>query len=263
MKTARELLYDEVTALLARSADDASGAELKKIMTRYRVQTKPGVDIGTGPTARDALGVKLHDLWKSGSNDDATRARMETLIDQFRMQLKQAGSDKPAPAPRRPTPTPLSGSSSGTSSSSSSAGSSPGSSSSTSASPLSAGGSANHRGEGRSAPSAKKTVDKPERPLPPPPKLSTTSVTLGIGEAPARGARNIAEPVAGGPRPRKKARGECPKCKSLGVVLARSYSGDEYYSCIYCGWQAYRPADEDDPNASLALRLLGQTLGSD
>ena len=49
----------------------------------------------------------------------------------------------------------------------------------------------------------------------------------------------------------------------MGVVLARSYSGDEYYSCIYCGWQAYKPADEDDPHASLALRLLGQTAGNE
>jgi hypothetical protein len=47
----------------------------------------------------------------------------------------------------------------------------------------------------------------------------------------------------------------------MGVVLARSYAGDEYYSCIYCGWQAYKPTDEDDPNASLAVRLLGQTVG--
>ena len=84
-----------------------------------------------------------------------------------------------------------------------------------------------------------------------------------MSDPPAKGMRHVAEPVAGGPRRRQKARGECPKCKSLGVVLARSYSGDEYYSCIYCGWQAYKPTDEDDPNASLAIRLLGQTLGSD
>jgi len=43
----------------------------------------------------------------------------------------------------------------------------------------------------------------------------------------------------------------------MGVVLARSYAGDEYFSCIYCGWQAYKPADENDPTASLASRLLG------
>ena len=250
MKTARELLYDDVTALLARDADGASGAEMTKIMTRYRVQTKPGVDIGDGPTARDALGVKLLDLWRTGSNDDATRARMETLIDQFRMQLKQGGSDKPAPASRRPSP--VSNHTSSVPSSSSSPPSNVASSSSTSAkSPT---------------PAARKASDKADR-LPPPSlkvSLPNPNVTLGLGEAPARGARNIvAEPVAGGPRPRKKARGECPKCKSLGVVLARSYSGDEYYSCIYCGWQAYRPAEEDDSNASLAIRLLGQTLGSD
>jgi Zn ribbon nucleic-acid-binding protein len=86
------------------------------------------------------------------------------------------------------------------------------------------------------------------------------TVQLGVAEPPARMPRGP-EPVAGGPRTRKKARGECPKCKSKGVVLARSYSGDEYYSCIYCGWQAYKAVDEDDPNASLAARLLGQTAG--
>jgi Zn ribbon nucleic-acid-binding protein len=88
------------------------------------------------------------------------------------------------------------------------------------------------------------------------------TVQLGVGEPPARLHRGP-EPVAGGPRTRKKARGECPKCKSKGVVLARSYSGDEYYSCIYCGWQAYKAVDEDDPNASLAVRLLGQTAGTE
>ena len=248
MKTARELLYDDVTALLARVADDASGAEMTRIMTRYRVQTKPGVDIGDGPTARDALGVKLLDLWKTGSNDDATRARMETLIDQFRMQLKQGGSDKPAPAARRPSPV-TNHTSSVASSSTPANAAAP--TSPSAKSPTPAARKSNDRADRLPPPSLK---------VPPPPP----SITLGLGEAPARGARNsVAEPVAGGPRPRKKARGECPKCKSLGVVLARSYSGDEYYSCIYCGWQAYRPAEEDDSNASLAIRLLGQTLGSD
>ncbi len=208
-------------------------------------QTKPGVEIPAGITARDALGDRVLDLWRAGGDDEGTRTRMGTLIDEFRMQLKQAGPEgaaapaaKPAPRPR-PVP----------------------------AAP---------------APRAEKTEARPtlapparkpgaaaaaavaEKPLPrPTPAAASASAPLGIGEAPARGMRHVAEPVAGGPRRRQKARGECPKCKSLGVVLARSYSGDEYYSCIYCGWQAYKPADDDDPNASLAVRLLGQTLGSD
>ncbi len=224
MKTAREQLFDEVTELLAKAPDDGAGTTMKKIMARYRVQTKPGVDISAGTTARDALGDGLIDLWRTGGNNDETKAKMGSLIDQFRMQLKQSGSDKPAPAPRPARP----------------------------AMPPPA--------KAPPAATPKKPAPAPETPmarsLP-----QSPSVTLGLAEAPAR--RPSAEPVAGGPRTRKKARGECPKCKSMGVVLARSYSGDEYYSCIYCGWQAYRPSDDDDPNASLAVRLLGQTLGSD
>ncbi len=236
MKTAREQLFDEVTGLLPSPPTDSSPNDMKKLMAKYRVQTKPGVEIGAGTTARDALGERLLDLWRAGSDDDATRTRMGTLIDEFRMQLKQSGPEGapaggpavPRPAPR-PRPTPA-----------------------TTASPR-------LESKAPSTPRKSSAADKPlARPAPPP-----QSVTLGMGDPPARGMRHIAEPVAGGPRRRQKARGECPKCKSLGVVLARSYSGDEYYSCIYCGWQAYKPTDEDDPNASLAIRLLGQTLGSD
>jgi hypothetical protein len=241
MKTAREQLFDEVTALLTKAADDGSAAAMKKIMGRYRVQTKPGVEIPAGVTARDALGDRLLEVWRAGGNDDATRKRMGTLIDQFRMQLKQAGGDKadapprPAVAPRpRPEPTVRE----------------------KAPAPLPA-----PRPEARPASTTPKRASTAPTPAAPA-RPTTTPVALGVGDPPARVARGP-EPVAGGPRTRKKARGECPKCKSMGVVLARSYSGDEYYSCVYCGWQAFRPADEDDPNASLAVRLLGQTLGSD
>jgi hypothetical protein len=245
MKTAREQLFDEVTGLLPTPPTDASPGEMKKIMAKYRVQTKPGVEIPAGVTARDALGDRVLELWRAGGDDEATRTRMGTLIDEFRMQLKQAGPEGAAPAAAKPAPRPR---------------------------PVPA----------APAPRAEKPDVRPtlapparkpgaaaiaavaEKPLPrPTPAAASASAPLGIGEPPARGMRHVAEPVAGGPRRRQKARGECPKCKSLGVVLARSYSGDEYYSCIYCGWQAYKPADDDDPNASLAVRLLGQTLGSD
>jgi len=246
MKTAREQLFDEATGLLVKAADDGSAGVMKKIMARYRVQTKPGVDIPAGATARDALGERLVELWRAGGNDDATRSKMGTLIDQFRMQLKQAGADKadlPAkpdgkpdrgpPAPR-PRPDPVA----------------------RPAAPPAP------RPDARAAtPAARRPPTAPVAPVSKAPS-ATPSVTLGMSDPPMRTARGP-EPVAGGPRTRKKARGECPKCKSMGVVLARSYSGDEYYSCVYCGWQAYRPADEDDPNASLAIRLLGQTLGTD
>lgn len=100
-------------------------------------------------------------------------------------------------------------------------------------------------------PAARKpaALSTPATPLPP----------VAKPEPPPRPRTPRIEPVAGGPRKRGKTRSECPKCHSMGVVLARSYAGDEYFSCIYCGWQAYKPADENDPAASLAVRLLGQT----
>ena len=69
-------------------------------------------------------------------------------------------------------------------------------------------------------------------------------------------------PVGGGPKRRTKARAECPKCHSKGVVLARSYAGDDYYSCIYCGWQAYKPADGEF-DSPLAAQLLGMSAKKD
>ncbi len=247
MKTAREQLFDEATGLLVKAADDASDGVMKKIMARYRVQTKPGVDIPAGATARDALGDRLVELWRTGKNDEPTRSKIGTLIDQFRMQLKQSGPEKPeksdgAPKPAKPDrPAPVMPR--------------------PKLDPI----ARDKATTTLARPDQKPAVGDGKRP----PAMSTTnkvatppSVALGISEPPARVPRGP-EPVAGGPRTRKKARGECPKCKSMGVVLARSYSGDEYYSCVYCGWQAYRPADEADPNASLAIRLLGQTLGSD
>ena len=232
MKTAREQLYDEAIGLLPSPPTDASPGDMKKIMLKYRVQTKPGVDIGAGVTARDALGDRILELWRAGADDEATRAKMGTLIDEFRMQLKQAGPEgAPAggapKAPPRPRPAPP----------------------------------AAPRPEAKAPAAAPRKPPVPEKPAPP--RAPLPSVALGMSDPPAKGMRHVAEPVAGGPRRRQKARGECPKCKSHGVVLARSYSGDEYYSCIYCGWQAYKPTDDDDPNASLAIRLLGQTLGSD
>lgn len=66
------------------------------------------------------------------------------------------------------------------------------------------------------------------------------------------------EPLGGGPVKRSKARGECPKCHSRGVVLAHSYAGDDYFSCIYCGFQAFRAAIETDLDLPLAAELLGR-----
>jgi len=65
-------------------------------------------------------------------------------------------------------------------------------------------------------------------------------------------------PVAGGPpKAKRSTRAECPKCHSMGVVLARSYAADEYYSCIYCGWQGFKAPEALESQDSLAARLLG------
>ncbi|MEI6790313.1 MAG: hypothetical protein WCK42_03930 [Myxococcaceae bacterium] len=66
------------------------------------------------------------------------------------------------------------------------------------------------------------------------------------------------QPLAGGPQKRQRVRGECPKCHSMGVVLARSYNGDEYFSCIYCGYQTYRASMDLEFDLPLAAELLNR-----
>jgi hypothetical protein len=210
LATARETLYDEIVALTASPAGDGAEEEVRSIMARYRVQTKPGTNIPDGITARDALGDRLLDLWRSPPAD--ANAKIGETIDEFRMQVKRkssGGGKKKAASPK--------------------------------------------------APAKPKAAPKAAAPKEAEPAAADAD---GDGEVPLvpPGPRGV-QPVAGGPRKRGKTRGECPKCHSMGVVLAPSYAGDEYYSCIYCGWQAYRPADENDPTASLAVRLLGQSGG--
>ncbi|MBI1947733.1 MAG: hypothetical protein HYS27_18740 [Deltaproteobacteria bacterium] len=217
MATAREKLYEEIVAMSAAPPGPHADAEMRKLMTRYRVQTKPGIDIPAGATARDALGDRLLALWRAGGAD--LHNKLGLAIDEFRMQLKGAGASSSPPRPaNRPSRPPV------------------------------------------------PAVDDDDPPDPPPTPARAPEKrpvpALAAPDPPPRlnHGRGGAEPVAGGPRKRGRTRGECPKCHSMGVVLARSYAGDEYFSCIYCGWQAFKPTDEDDPNASLAVRLLGQTL---
>lgn len=202
MATARETLYDEFVALSENPPGDEAPETVRKIMVKYRVQTKPGVTTADGLTARDDLGNRLLDIWKAGGDD--VKEKIGAEIDKFRMQAK-----------------------------------------------------------GKSSGGAKKTA--PKKPAAARPAAAPAAAAAPPADAPApapreRGAPRM-EPVAGGPRRRGKARSECPKCHSKGVVLARSYAGDEYYSCIYCGWQTFKPVDENDPTASLAGRLLGQSSG--
>lgn len=252
MTTAREKLYEEMVAMIAVAAGPTSESEIRKTMTRYRVQTKPGVDIPPGTTARDALGDRLLELWRGQAPD--VKAKIGTAIDEFRMQLK-GSSSPPSPAKARPLGPPGM------------------------ARPLvpavedDDGVAGVSGGFGADAPPRGRTPNEqrrdpsparpPGRPNGGPPRIEAPVEALGAADPPTAAMRGRqgrgAEPVAGGPRKRGRTRGECPKCHSMGVVLARSYSGDEYFSCIYCGWQAYKPTEEDDPNASLAVRLLGQS----
>lgn len=66
--------------------------------------------------------------------------------------------------------------------------------------------------------------------------------------------------IAGGPKHGSNARGQCPKCRSLGIVLARAYGGDDYHSCIYCGYQAYLKSSDPNFDLPLAAELLGGAL---
>lgn len=67
--------------------------------------------------------------------------------------------------------------------------------------------------------------------------------------------------IAGGPLPKSQGRGQCPKCRSMGIVLARSYGGDDHYSCIYCGYQAYLKAFDAKLDLPRAAELLDQSFG--
>ena len=109
LATARETLYEEIVALASSPCGDDAAERVKKIMLRYRVQTKPGSDIPSGVTARDALGDRLLALWKAGGDDVNDKIGAE--IDRFRMQVKQkpGAKKKRAQKPRTPSPQPAPG----------------------------------------------------------------------------------------------------------------------------------------------------------
>jgi hypothetical protein len=220
LATARESLYDEMVALSAQPFADAVVDIVKKTMLRYRVQTKPGVNIPPEATARDALGERLVELLRARPANLAEA--LGSTIDEFRMQVK--GKAPSSTTPKAPKP-------------------------SKSKAPAPA--------DDEVGDDDGEDDDAPARPGPGRPGAPPRTERAPDMRAFPRGA----EPVAGGPRRRGRSRSECPKCHSMGVVLARSYAGDEYFSCIYCGWQAYKPADDSDPTASLAGRLLGQGGG--
>jgi len=66
--------------------------------------------------------------------------------------------------------------------------------------------------------------------------------------------------IAGGPKTGSNSRGQCPKCRSMGIVLARAYGGDDYHSCIYCGYQAYLKGADPKLDLPMAAELLGHAF---
>lgn len=111
--------------------------------------------------------------------------------------------------------------------------------------------------------------DAAPRPAGRKPKKAKAAAAPGAPDAkPARQAKakpgattaTKGTPTTGGAK--RSTRSECPKCHSMGVVLARSYAADEYFSCIYCGWQGYKSPEAGDADDSLAARLLGLYSGA-
>lgn len=72
----------------------------------------------------------------------------------------------------------------------------------------------------------------------------------------------VSTPVAGGPASKNSGRGQCPKCRSIGLVLARSYGGEDYHSCIYCGYQSHLSKIDPKLDLPLAAHLLGSAFAN-
>jgi hypothetical protein len=104
----------------------------------------------------------------------------------------------------------------------------------------------------RTAPSAGGSALKPEGG----PKTKTGAPAAASATKTKK--KVVHEPLAGGPQKRSMNRGQCPKCHSMGVVLARSYANDEYFSCIYCGFQAFRASIDAELDLPLAAELLSR-----
>jgi len=66
-------------------------------------------------------------------------------------------------------------------------------------------------------------------------------------------------PIAGGPRKASKVRGVCPKCHSEGIVFASSHVGEDYYKCIYCGYQSFDVIGESSAHIAMAEELRQQS----
>ncbi|MBI5496598.1 MAG: hypothetical protein HY904_16375 [Deltaproteobacteria bacterium] len=236
MTTAREALAKQLHDMMKGSPPAEAQAKVGELLDQYRVQAKPGTEVKQGVTAREGLGKDLVALWKRAPKD--MERSVEALLDKYRMQLKKESDPvqraEKVIAPRAAAP----------------AAAPAGKAAARPAAAPTASGKAVARPTPAAAP-ARATA--PVSPLPPPRPVSSSPAPIA-----PRAAPQSVTPLFPGTPTGPSRRSECPKCKSRGVVLARSYTQEEFFSCIYCGWQAFKPFEEANQDSPLAARLMAQ-----
>ncbi|MEW5850404.1 MAG: hypothetical protein AB2A00_16580 [Myxococcota bacterium] len=257
MTTAREQLAAQLHELLKGAPTPEGTNKLNDLLKDFRVQAKAGTEVQPGVTAREALGKAIMAIWRRGPKD--LERSVDALLDKYRMQVKKEGPSSPREKDEEETPV---------------------------AAPVAKPAAAKPAvvpvaaRPAAPAPAARPAVAAAAKPAAPPVPMGTRppSVTPVAAPAarkpvtlpPARPGGSLPPQIAPRAAPQSVAplfpntplspsrRSECPKCKSRGVVLARTYAQEEYYSCIYCGWQAFKPFEEANADAPLAARLLSQ-----
>lgn len=101
MKTAREQLLDDICSLVVTPPSVASVVGLTNILANYRVQTTLG-DAPPGKTARGLLHDRVLDIWVGDDVGDGERL-IATLLEEFRVQLKNQSDSAPDPRTSEPT----------------------------------------------------------------------------------------------------------------------------------------------------------------
>jgi hypothetical protein len=200
--TAREKLVQSILAIIGQPYDMEGHNSLIRLLNSYRVQAKPGAQLGKIETARNDLANQLINSWKQGFLTD--KQSLNQIISSFRMQVKQGLTRLRTIETRSRNHDNLNGS------------------------PL-----LRIRKDNKTNHENAYFKDKYQTNQ----KINHTA-------------------IAGGPKQTQNKRSQCPKCRSFGIVLARAYIGDDYHSCIYCGYQAYLKDGDPSLDLPLAAKLL-------
>src|SRR5688572_7062178 len=88
MTTARNLLYADLTKVLAAKSNETVRERILRTLEKYRVQMKPGATLANGMTAREALFKDIIETCTMISTAEIPR-RIQVVIDRYRMQAKQ------------------------------------------------------------------------------------------------------------------------------------------------------------------------------